>query len=66
MKTTDIRAVSPIPNQRMVSGIQAKGGTGRISWKIGKTIHFSFVHQAIAMPSGMPITAATLQPKRTM
>ena len=66
MKTTKMRAELPMPSQRMASGIQASGGTGRRIWKIGKAIQRTFFHQPMAMPSGRPTRPASSQPPMTI
>ena len=49
-------AGSPIPSQRIASGIQAIGGIGRIISKIGLTISSTLRNQPMASPSGTPMT----------
>ena len=54
----------PIPYQKMVSGIQATGGIGRIISKIGRASPSASTNQPISRPSGMPTASARRNPVR--
>src|SRR2546425_1125693 len=51
--------VSPIPNHRMLSGIQASGGIGRMNSSSGSTEARKPADHPMARPSGMPRIAPT-------
>src|SRR5829696_2389950 len=58
-------AASPSPSHRIVSGIQASGGIGRISRKTGLMRASARRLQPIRSPSGTPVRAATANPSAT-
>ena len=51
--------MSPIPNQRMLSGIHASGGIGRMNSRSGSTARRKPTDQPMPSPSGTPSSAAT-------
>src|SRR5215212_12116326 len=58
-------AASPSPSHRIVSGIQASGGIGRITRKTGLMRASARRLQPIRSPSGTPVMAATANPSAT-
>ena len=65
-KSRTIFAVSSMPNQRMISGISASGGIGRISSTIGSKMPRATDDSPIAKPSGMPTSAPKKTPASTL
>ena len=57
--------ISPIPNQMIMSGIRAKGGTGRMNSTIGSNQPRDQLVRPIAYPIGMPIAAPSRKPIST-
>ena len=49
-------APRPMPNHRIIRGIQAMVGTGRIRSNSGVTNRSTLWNQAMAMPRGTPTT----------
>ena len=57
---------SPIPNQIMINGINASGGTGRMNSTIGSNHPRNQFDSPIAKPSGMPNKHPKAKPKTTL
>ena len=64
-KMTMILAVSPSPNHRMASGIQAKGGMGRSSMNTGFSTASAVALVPISRPRGTPTATDTTKPSAT-
>jgi hypothetical protein len=62
IKTADL---NPIPNQRIARGIQAKGGTGRMTSINGVIASRRGPDQPIIIPRGIASIAATKNPMNT-
>ena len=54
-----------MPNQRMISGISASGGTGRMNSTIGSKSPRATDDSPMAKPSGMPTSAPRNTPVST-
>src|SRR5579862_1515128 len=65
MKTMAVFWDSPMPSQRMLSGIQVIDGSGRSSETKGSITALAGHHTPMTMPSGTATTAASAKPRNT-